>query len=74
MVPAVANRGIDDVKRQAEFGALLRIGALGVCFVAIDLDNTGFVEEMRDCICEKRAPLPAPCQAFAEKASGLRMA
>ena len=74
MVPTVANRGIDDAKRQAGLGALLTIEALGIGFVAIDLDNTGFVDEMRDCICEKRAPLPGPCQAFAEKASGPRMA
>ena len=53
---------------------------LGVClctngcaegFVAKDLDIVGVVDCMRCC---KRAPVPGLCQAFAEKASGPRMA
>lgn len=74
MVPAAANRNIDGAKRQVGFGCALTIEDLGIGFVAIDLDSTSVVVEMRDCICEKRAPLPGPCQAFAEKASGARMA
>lgn len=74
MVPSVANPNIDGAKRQVGVGCVLATGDFGIDFVAIDLDNTGVVVEMRDCICEKRAPLPGPCQAFAEKASGARMA
>lgn len=77
-MPAVANRDIDDGgKRHATqlFGEVLGIEVFEAGFVAKDLDMVGVVVvEMRDCICEKRAPLPGPCQAFAEKTSGPRMA
>lgn len=65
---------MEGAKRQFGFGSLLAIEEVGIVLVAIDLESAGFVAEMRDCICEKRAPLPGPCQAFAEKASGPRMA
>lgn len=43
--------------------------------------GNGFVAKLRDiicdgrrgCMCEKRAPVPGPCQAFAEKPSGPRI-
>lgn len=77
MVPAIANRRIDDgAKRDGAqlFGDALGIEAFGIGVVAKDLEKAGAVVEMRDCIFENRAPLPGPCQAFAEKASGARMA
>jgi hypothetical protein len=76
-VPAIANRSIDvgGKRHPAQpFGDGLGIEACGIGFVAKDLDIASVVVEMRDCMFEKRAPLPGPCQAFAEKASGPRMA
>ena len=77
VVPATASRSMDDgAKRDGAqlFGDALGIEAFGIGVVAKDLEMAGVVVEMRDCIFEKRAPLPGPCQAFAEKASGARMA
>jgi hypothetical protein len=78
VVPVVANRDIDDGGKRhgtALFGDGLAIEAVEIGLVANDVDFWRVaVVEMRDCICEKRAPLPGPCQAFAEKTSGPRMA
>ena len=77
VVPAAASRSMDDGAKTDGaqlFGDALGIEAFGMDLVAKDLEMAGVVVEMRDCIFEKRATLPGPCQAFAEKASGARMA
>ena len=77
VVPAIAKRNIDDGgKRHAAqlVGWYLGVKGFGVDFVANFHDMAGVVVDMRDCICEKRAPSTGPCQAFAERASGPRMA
>jgi hypothetical protein len=77
VVPAIANRSIDDGGKRRDAQLLvgvLAIEAFGMGLVVKGLAMAGVVVEKRDCMCEKRAPLPGPCQAFAEKASGARMA
>jgi hypothetical protein len=77
VVPAIANRSIDDGGKRHDaqlLDGVLAIEAFGMGLVVNGLTMAGVVVEMRDCMCEKRAPLPGPCQAFAEKASGARMA
>jgi len=76
-VPAVADPSIDGGGKRhiaALLGDPRRRDGLGVGLEANDLDAAGVIVEMRDCIWQNRAPFPGPCQAFAEKASGVRMA
>ena len=76
-MPAVANPSNDGGGERhdgALFGDPRRNEGLGIGLEVKDLDAAGVMVEMRDCICENRAPFPGPCQAFVDKASGVRMA
>lgn len=71
VMPAVAHRRMLDEKigtaaQHVDFWKGPTV--FGAAAVAKVLDIVGAVDCMRDCICEKRAPLAGLCQAFAEKA------
>jgi hypothetical protein len=76
VVPAVAKRRTEEAGTR-HVAQLLCDRAAGVGSCARD----GFVVNARDrvgagvrgCMCEKRAPLPGPCQALAEKGSAPRI-